>query len=409
MFTSKNLLVCSFLFLVTFTYIPSCIDGANILFFFGLSTYSHRITAWPLAVKLAEQGHSVTFLQAAKNKSPHPKITDVIPKGLESPLPPDFVNLRTNHGKMVIYVMAHFLPLFGVDMCTQFLNSTENIEWVNSQKFDLVVIDALFNDCGYGLAHKWNAKTMVFTTTHVFDWYPDVFGFPDESATLPSIIFASDLPLGFFTRVKASLSYLYVYFSREYRSIYAIDGMLRVKLNQPDMPPVSDLVRNTSIVLLNTHFSEEFSRSLPPFFVSVGGMHVTGVVKPLPKDMADFIKTSEDFIYVSFGSEADMAKSPPHIRDAFFNSIGKSKSKFLWRWKGERPADMPKNVFTAAWMPQQDILGHPKCKGFITHGGLLSMQEAVVHGVPMIVFPIFVRYQRLLEQTNNLAGLLIST
>ncbi len=34
--------------------------------------------------------------------------------------------------------------------------------------------------------------------------------------------------------------------------------------------------------------------------------------------------------------------------------------------------------------------GHPKCKGFITHGGLLSMQEAVVHAVPMIVFPIFV-------------------
>lgn len=391
MFQLKNLVNYSLLIFLTVSSIPSYVDSANVLFFFGLSTYSHRITAWPLAVKLAEQGHSVTFLQAVKNKTPHPKVTDVIPKGVEHPVPPDFVNLRTQHGKMVIYVMTYYLPQLGVNMCTQFLNNKDNIEWINSHKFDLVVIDALFNDCGYGLAHKWNAKTMVFSTTHLFEWSPDVFGFSDESATQPSIHFASDLPLGFFTRVKASLSYLYLYFSREFRSIWTLDWMLREKLNMPDMPPVADLVRSTSLVLLNTHFSEEFPRSLPPYLVPVGGMHVSGEVNPLPKDMEDFVKSGDGFIYVSFGSEADMAKSAPHVRASFLNSVGNSKTKFLWRWNGDRPEDMPKNVFTAAWMPQQDVLGHKKCKGFITHGGLLSMQEAVVHGVPMIVFPIFVR------------------
>ena len=40
-------------------------------------------------------------------------------------------------------------------------------------------------------------------------------------------------------------------------------------------------------------------------------------------------------------------------------------------------------------MPQQDLLGHPKIRLFITHGGLFSNQEAVYHGVPFIVFPIF--------------------
>ena len=32
---------------------------------------------------------------------------------------------------------------------------------------------------------------------------------------------------------------------------------------------------------------------------------------------------------------------------------------------------------------------HPSCKGFITHGGLLSIQEGVFHGIPLIVLPIF--------------------
>lgn len=201
------------------------------------------------------------------------------------------------------------LPQLGVNMCNQFLNNTENIEWVNKEKFDLVVIDALFNDCGYGLAWKWKAKTIVFGTTHPFEWFADAFGFPDASETVTGIHFTEDLPLGFFGRVKAALSYLYLYFSREYRAIKPLDEPLREKLNMPDMPPVADLVRNTSLLFLNSHFSEELPRSLPPFVVPIGGMHVSEDVKQLPKEMEEFIGASGNngFVYVSFGSEADLA------------------------------------------------------------------------------------------------------
>ena len=33
--------------------------------------------------------------------------------------------------------------------------------------------------------------------------------------------------------------------------------------------------------------------------------------------------------------------------------------------------------------------GHPKIKGFVTHGGLLGIHEAIAAGVPLIVFPVF--------------------
>ncbi|CAH0549869.1 unnamed protein product [Brassicogethes aeneus] len=49
----------------------------------------------------------------------------------------------------------------------------------------------------------------------------------------------------------------------------------------------------------------------------------------------------------------------------------------------------PNNVFLKKWLPQQDILRHPKIKGFITQGGIQSMEEAVTNGVPLVVFPFF--------------------
>jgi UDP:flavonoid glycosyltransferase YjiC (YdhE family) len=36
-----------------------------------------------------------------------------------------------------------------------------------------------------------------------------------------------------------------------------------------------------------------------------------------------------------------------------------------------------------------NISADKRIKGFITHGGLLSIEEATYYGVPLIVFPIF--------------------
>jgi len=44
-------------------------------------------------------------------------------------------------------------------------------------------------------------------------------------------------------------------------------------------------------------------------------------------------------------------------------------------------------VKTSRWLPQNDILAHPKVKLFITHAGAGGLAEAVYHGVPLICSP----------------------
>ncbi|XP_042223953.1 UDP-glycosyltransferase UGT5-like [Homarus americanus] len=39
--------------------------------------------------------------------------------------------------------------------------------------------------------------------------------------------------------------------------------------------------------------------------------------------------------------------------------------------------------------PQQDILGHPRLRLFITHGGLLSTLESMYNGIPVLGMPVF--------------------
>ena len=50
----------------------------------------------------------------------------------------------------------------------------------------------------------------------------------------------------------------------------------------------------------------------------------------------------------------------------------------LWKWDAAVP-DLPANVLTSAWLPQQDVLGHPNLRVFVTHGGMGSVMEAIHH------------------------------
>ena len=102
----------------------------------------------------------------------------------------------------------------------------------------------------------------------------------------------------------------------------------------------------------------------------------------------------DGFIIVSFGSVLRGANMSPEIRHKFISTFGRLKQRVVWKWEDETKMSqdaeiLPANVKLVPWLPQQDLLGHPKARLFVTHGGLFSNQEAVYHGVPLISIPIY--------------------
>ena len=93
---------------------------------------------------------------------------------------------------------------------------------------------------------------------------------------------------------------------------------------------------------------------------------------------------SEGVIYVSFGSVLKASVMSDDKRNTMLNAFGKLKQKVVWKWETEEMEGKPPNVMLHKWLPQQDVLGHPNVKLFISHGGQSSFQETICHQKPAV-------------------------
>ncbi|ODN03396.1 UDP-glucuronosyltransferase 2B15 [Orchesella cincta] len=121
---------------------------------------------------------------------------------------------------------------------------------------------------------------------------------------------------------------------------------------------------------------------------------LVGLQRRLPKIKNFMDKSgSEGVVLISFGSTVLLNTVSTHQQAMFFHMIHEFPDvRFIMRWSGPLPKfldEAPSNLLVSEWLPQKEILNHPKLKLFVTHGGVSSIQEATYYGIPMIVIPLF--------------------
>ncbi|XP_036621510.1 UDP-glucuronosyltransferase 2B17-like isoform X10 [Trichosurus vulpecula] len=148
--------------------------------------------------------------------------------------------------------------------------------------------------------------------------------------------------------------------------------------------------------LIRTYWDFEFPRPYLPNFEFVGGLHCKPA-KPLPEEMEKFVQSSGEHGVVVFSLGSMVKNLTEEKSNLIAAALAQIPQKVLWRYEGKPPATLGSNTRTYNWIPQNDLLGHPKTKAFITHGGTNGIYEAIYHGVPMIGVPMFA------DQPDNIA------
>ncbi|XP_058402398.1 UDP-glucuronosyltransferase 2B31-like isoform X4 [Diceros bicornis minor] len=151
---------------------------------------------------------------------------------------------------------------------------------------------------------------------------------------------------------------------------------------------LSELMRKAEMWLIRTYWDFEFPRPLLPHFVFIGGLHCKPA-KLLPKEMEEFAQSSGENGIVVFSLGSMVNNMTEERANVIASALAQIPQKVVWRFGGKKPDTLGPNTRLYKWIPQNDLLGHPKTKAFITHGGTNGIYEAIYHGIPMLGIPLF--------------------
>lgn len=125
-----------------------------------------------------------------------------------------------------------------------------------------------------------------------------------------------------------------------------------------DLPDLDTLRSRMSLILTNGHKAVSTPRALAPGYKELGGMHIPASgPSPLPKDLKDFLDSSENgVIYFSLGSQINMSTMPNEVLMSFYEAFERIPQRILWKCTENNMPRLPKKVKCIEWAPQLSIL-----------------------------------------------------
>ncbi|XP_075976669.1 UDP-glycosyltransferase UGT5-like [Anticarsia gemmatalis] len=155
-----------------------------------------------------------------------------------------------------------------------------------------------------------------------------------------------------------------------------------------DVPLLDDLAGDIKFLLVYHNFILTGSRLFPSNVIEVGGYHVTES-KPLTGALKKFFDEAEHgIVYISFGSVVQASSMPADKVQEILEVMKQLPQRFVWKWEDQTLVYDKNKLHTASWLPQVDILAHPKTLAFVSHAGNGGTTEAIHYGVPMVAMPV---------------------
>nr|XP_010594014.1 UDP-glucuronosyltransferase 2B31-like isoform X1 [Loxodonta africana] len=257
---------------------------------------------------------------------------------------------------------------------------------LQESSFDVVLADAL-GPCGELLAELLKIPfvySVRFLPGYTFEKYSG--GLLTPPSYVPIALSELQDRMTFLERVKNMMYVLYFDFWFQAFNEKKWDQFYSEVLGKHTT--LSETMGKAEIWLIRTYWDFEFPRPLLPHFDFVGGLHCKPA-DPLPKEIEEFVRSSGTHGVVVFTLGSMISNITEERANTIASALAQIPQKVLWRYDGKKPDTLGPNTQLYKWIPQNDLLGHPKTKAFITHGGTNGIYEAIYHGIPMVGIPLF--------------------
>lgn len=354
-------------------------QSANILFL-GLPIFSHFKPMTFLAKELHKRGHNSFF-----------PVTQKLTKSLKISEGTKFLHMKDNPAVEEFSTLALrvFSPQKNAtwnEVLKAMQKACDNLllddDWFHSLKAvnaTLAIVDGIFMSTCLAIIPYKLSIPFVFCGAQNS---PDIHRTPWVFSAFPFKMTTYSDKMSFMERLHnsflISMSYLLPPMGAPSKS---------VKAYAPNKPEISfdDLLRKAELHIIDSDVLMDYALPSLPNVEYIGGLGAQPA-EPLEGDLLKFVNSAKNgIIVVSFGSV--VSSLPKEHLEKMGEAFKQIKYDIVWKWSDTSYSSS--NVFLTKWMPQNDLLGHPQTKLFITHCGNGGQFESLYHGVPMLGFPVF--------------------
>ncbi|MXQ92023.1 hypothetical protein E5288_WYG009837 [Bos mutus] len=274
----------------------------------------------------------------------------------------------------------------GMKICSEVVSNKKLMTKLQESRFDVVLADAV-GPCGELLAEILKVPlvySLYFSPGYLVEKRSARLSFPPSY--VPVMLSELSDHMTFMERVKNMIYVLYfdywfqLYDEKKWNQFYS------EVVGRPTT--MAESMGKAEMWLIRNYWDFSFPRPRLPNVEFVGGLHCKPA-KPLPKEMEEFVQSSGEHGIVVFSLGSMVSNISEERANVIASALAQIPQKVLWRYDGKKPDTLGPNTRLFKWIPQNDLLGHPKTKAFITHGGSNGIYEAIYHGIPMVGLPLF--------------------
>ena len=244
---------------------------------------SHFIMLEPYLKALVSRGHELVVISHFPQKEAVAHYADIV---LEDSLmtPSSETGVPIEHVQSVKNPTVNVIHLakYGVHTCETVLSHPSVKKLIMSdEEFDVVVNEVFHTDCFLPFAYKCKAISIGVSSSLLMPWANNRLGNPDNPSYIPNIFTSYSDHMNFIERIENGITSVLYKMIYHFFSDSPSQQLVHEHFGQ-DIPDLAELATNTSLLLVNSHFSLNAPRPLVPSVVETGSLHIPKP-KPLPQ------------------------------------------------------------------------------------------------------------------------------